>query len=274
MFFNKIILLLVLSLMTVSLISCQELQNITCFEGNKKIVTKGNGELTQQDIILADFEGIDFTGSWEVEVHQADYESITITTDENIFPKLIYTIDANKVLKVSNEGCISPTTQKAIVYMKNIKHIELTGAGVININTNIKTNDLKLVINGSGQINSNYDVFTNNLSSDISGSGEIKLSKYVEVWNNNQISIAGSGVIELKGKSNNNLIDIAGSGEYSSKDLIGDNYQIEISGSGIAIVNAIKNLNIEISGSGEVHFYGNPTVFSKNINGSGEVVKK
>lgn len=86
-----------------------------------------------------------------------------------------------------------------------------------------------------------------------------------------EVSLSGSGDIELSGTSENLNLQTSGSADYSGLALDTQNTSIEISGSGDANVVAHKTLNARISGSGSVHYKGKPDKINTKVSGSGSI---
>ncbi len=81
-----------------------------------------------------------------------------------------------------------------------------------------------------------------------------------------QTSLSGSSDVKLSGRAKRHEIESSGSSEVHALDLVTEVYTIDSSGSPMIEINASSKLDIEMSGSGEVIYKGNPTV---NINTSG-----
>jgi putative autotransporter adhesin-like protein len=106
---------------------------------------------------------------------------------------------------------------------------------------------------------------------DLSGSGTItgaglKLTTL-------EVSISGSGTMNLAGSANQQEVEVSGSGRYEAAQLPSRSVSIEISGSGKATVAAAEQLRVDISGSGTVTYSGDPTI-DQSISGSGRLVKQ
>lgn len=87
------------------------------------------------------------------------------------------------------------------------------------------------------------------------------------------VSNSGSGDVEIVGKTDSQDVDISGSGKYQAGDLQSRVANIDVKGSGTAIVNVTDELDAKVSGSGSVQYIGNPAV-SQHISGSGKVTKR
>lgn len=84
--------------------------------------------------------------------------------------------------------------------------------------------------------------------------------------------ISGSGEIDAKGKSENSTITIAGSGDFNGASLQSEIAKARISGSGDISLTVNKDLDALISGSGNIKYGGNPNV-KYSKSGSGDISK-
>ena len=100
------------------------------------------------------------------------------------------------------------------------------------------------------------------------GSGNIDM--YVAV-DNLDVLVSGSGDIYLEGLADNVDIDITGSGWARTFNLPADFSNVRITGSGSAEVTCDNDLDVNISGSGDVFYKGHPQINS-TITGSGKLV--
>jgi hypothetical protein len=123
-------------------------------------------------------------------------------------------------------------------------------------------------LSGSGDIKG-QGLFKNlgDLQVSISGSGNINLEVEANAVDS---KVSGSGNIKLGGKASSINLAISGSGDIFTKELEVNSAQVQISGSGNANVYAKDNLNVKVSGSGDVYYRGRPRLTSK-VSGSGEV---
>lgn len=104
----------------------------------------------------------------------------------------------------------------------------------------------------------------------INGSGYVQANKIVGDALN--IDISGSGHINASGKAAKVKISVSGVGNVNAQDLIANKAKIDVSGSGNVSVYTIDELNINVSGSGLIEYYGSPSKVSQNITGSGRVI--
>jgi hypothetical protein len=87
------------------------------------------------------------------------------------------------------------------------------------------------------------------------------------------VDLSGSGKITVGGTVEQQDLKISGSGEYRAKDLQTKVASAEISGSGNATVTVSDKLDAQLSGSGQLTYYGNPPQVTREVSGSGRVTK-
>ena len=205
-----------------------------------------------------------------------DKTTKTIQTEDYDIIQAIGPIDIH--LKKGKEGIIEVTTSDNLhqyleVESKN-NRLEISLKRGVNIRNghfelNVPFESLsKIKLSGSGTIDTQDPITGKILEVSLSGSGDIDLDLKTQEVN---IQVSGSGDIELSGTSENLNLQISGSADYSGLALDTQNTSIEISGSGDANVVAHKTLNARISGSGSVHYKGKPDKINTKVSGSGSI---
>jgi hypothetical protein len=126
-----------------------------------------------------------------------------------------------------------------------LEQVSLTGSGNIIVENTLPLN--KILLSGSGNIEANTT--TSKLSCLLSGSGNINLT----------------------GNADTLYYALSGSGNYRGFNLLSNEANVQLSGSGNIEVSVSKELYVNLSGSGNVYYKGNPTIQS-TVTGSGKVV--
>jgi hypothetical protein len=132
------------------------------------------------------------------------------------------------------------------------KYPNLTRVKNDNITLKIYTKTLSnLIMSGETKVIIGSGFVGNTLEANLSGSSDLRI---------------GDGRFER--------FEISSSGESKvyARDLATKSARVNISGRSFIEVKAMLDLSIVISGAGEVHYWGNPTV-SSQISGSGKAVK-
>jgi len=168
---------------------------------------------------------------------------------------LLGSIDVNIKTSESN-NCVVVADDNLIPYIKT---------EVVNNKLNISLNESysseeKLVVN----INTpNYDEVS------LSGSGNINILDFKN--NNLSLNISGSGNITGNGEVETLVVKINGSGNLMSKEIKSKSATITINGSGDGEVFASDSISTKINGSGNIKYFGNPENVDSIINGSGNI---
>jgi len=105
----------------------------------------------------------------------------------------------------------------------------------------------------------------------LSGSGSI--SGKALATDSMKIESSGSGEITTAGITDHMEVVISGSGNVHAEGFKSKDARVEIDGSGSATVAASERLDVNINGSGNVEYLGDPTV-STSKHGSGAVNRK
>jgi len=105
----------------------------------------------------------------------------------------------------------------------------------------------------------------------VAGSGSIIGKTKFNNLDDLEVSIAGSGDVDLSGSGDDLEVSVAGSGDVDMAGFVVDNCEVSIAGSGDCEVNVSGSLKVSIAGSGDVKYKGNPDKVKSSIAGSGDV---
>lgn len=126
----------------------------------------------------------------------------------------------------------------------------------------------EISLRGSGSIKGKDILISNFILMATRGSGEIEVSVKTDLLN---VQLNGSGEIEISGTAKKVEVNTKGSGEFKGKELIADQAEIYISGSGNSSVFVNNNLTGKIKGSGSIFYGGNPATNDVKVFGSGKI---
>ena len=127
-----------------------------------------------------------------------------------------------------------------------------------------------LSVSGSGDIVGEGKFKSNHLDLSISGSGDIDLD--IETGDV-EVSISGSGDIKLAGKCDLVDVRISGSGKFDAREMVAKSCEIKIAGSGTCYVHATESIESKVSGSGDIYYLGDPKQVNNSSAGSGKIKK-
>ncbi|MGJ8593646.1 MAG: head GIN domain-containing protein [Aquaticitalea sp.] len=224
----------------------------TTIQAQKKI--KGNGNMTTVTRTTSDYDGIKCAGSFDYVLVAGTEGKITIEGEENLIQYII--------TEVKGGNLIIKTENKINLQVSNNNTIKIT----------IPFKDISAVsMAGSGNLWNENKITSTDMNVSIAGSGAMKLKMEAS---STKASIAGSGDLTLTGSTNNLDASVAGSGEFHGFDLLANNTEISVAGSGVADVVCNKSLKANVAGSGDIRYIGNPKIESTKVAGSGSIESK
>lgn len=206
----------------------------------------GSGKVATESRAVKNFQQVFSNLPGDLELKQGDRESLTITAEDNILPK-IETRVVNGLLELTlkkNEDIQTNEPIEVDLQLKNLNQLDLSGAGMVKA-PKLQTNRLAISSDGTTDIEIDF-LQVKQLVLDFSGTGRIKLS----------------------GRADKQEVSLSGVGEYDASNLKTQNTEIELTGAGSARIWAENFLNVEVSGTGQVGYYGNPQL-TEDVSGVG-----
>jgi hypothetical protein len=211
------------------------------------------GQTVTENRPIGDFSAIEVSGGYTIYLTQDSTVSLRLEGDKNDLAKIVTKVVDNKLVIMRKPGIrlFSIDRDDVILHIgfKDITSLELSGANKMTGQEPLRFKDLEIVINGSGEISMDVDA--------------VKIAA----------KISGSGTLELKGRADALLAEVSGSGDIKCLGLKAKKAALEISGAGEAQLDVSDELSVDISGSGEVAYRGNPSAVSRQVSGSVEIKK-
>lgn len=217
---------------------------------------RGNGNVVTIDRSTADYDEIAVAGWFDVELVSGTEGQLTIRGEENLLEYIKTEVKDDKlVIKVKKGVNLKPSSWGkdggiyVTVPVQEVEEVSLSGSGDVISSTVLKSENFRTRISGSGDISLNVEAET--VEATLSGSGDIKLS----------------------GQTGNFEVRVSGSGDVKAYELNANNVEATISGSADVKVTANEMLYARVSGSGDIHYRGNPKKIDSKASGSGEISK-
>ena len=215
---------------------------------------RGSGVLKTETRNLADFNSIEVNFPVELTIRQGAATSVSIEAEDNLLPQLATRVSGNRLIIEDNQPDwtkrVNPTRPVKIqMTVKDLQQVDFPSAGTLAVE----------------------DLQTDRLDISISGAGTVSLDQLTA--QNLTVDLSGAGNITASGSTDNLNLDISGFGGFQGGDLSSQSASITISGAGSATIWVISSLNVEISGTGSVNYYGSPNIQQQQISGLGSVNK-
>lgn len=209
----------------------------------------GNGNVSDEKRPLSNINTVKTSGSIDVVINSGNDYSLTVENDENLIPFVVTEVNGGELnIHYKNGYSVMNDHAKVIVTVPTLDRIITSGSGDVTTNGTIKSN--------------------NEIEMNTSGSGDIKATVNAPSI---KVTGSGSGDIELSGMTKNFDCGISGSGDIKCSDLKSENAVIHVAGSSNVHVFASVSLKVNVTGSGDVYYSGNPASPEIHIAGSGTV---
>ena len=209
----------------------------------------GSGHIQTEKRTVDRFDGVQASGSMDIEVTNGDNVSVEVEADDNALQYIVTEVEGG-LLDVYFKPNMSFSNVHAKIYV--------TAPGL-----------KRLFVKGSGNITSKNGIQNNSsITTRISGSGDITATVNAP---DVKAEISGSGNLSLQGRCKNFEGSISGSGDLKCSDLLSENVEVSIFGSGNAHVYASVRLKASTTGSGDIYYRGNPSSPEISKTGSGNV---
>lgn len=101
------------------------------------------------------------------------------------------------------------------------------------------------------------------------GAGDIVLKGLDE--DSLKLELSGSGDVKAEGKVGHLSVDLTGGSDVDAEKLVSEQAEVRLTGSGDVNLTVRHTLKVQILGSGDITYYGNPVKIEKRIIGSGEI---
>jgi hypothetical protein len=226
---------------------------------------EGNYDVMTETRQVPDFHRVFNEGEFDVYIVQDGLNEVVVEAESNLIPMIRTRVEGSSLVIDTKDNLQNHFPMKVTVHTAELTEVGLSGSGLFHAE-NLVVEDFEISLSGSGDM---YISGTADLvDCDISGSGDIDLGVTCDKV---EATISGSGDMELWGTADNGDFKISGSGEIRAYELILQDCDATISGSGNMYVNVEDHLDVKISGSGNVYYMGNP-VINTNITGSGSVI--
>lgn len=264
-----------------SLVTPLHAENI---EGNENLITKDIqiddytaiqiGNIHQsggsfKSLFAFIMSGGNSSNSPKVYYKQGKETTLTVTTDENIFPVLTFYVKGNELQIQTKEGVqISPSKLVIETSSKDLNKLSIGGGTDFYLQSALDIASLDAYVSGGGNMEIKEPAHIKSASFSISGGGDLDVTQLTseEVY----VKVSGGGDANVAGKTQKAEMKVSGGGDLNAQDLQADHVICNVSGGGDATVYAISQLDAHASGGGDIRYKGNPKT-DTSCSGGGDI---
>jgi hypothetical protein len=213
---------------------------------------KGNGNVKEKNIEVADFKGIDVGGGFDVYITKGDKPHVRILADENLLPHIeVLNANGNVQLK-THKNFWKYKSLKAFITYTELNELDASGGTDIIFENTVVAEDFLLKMSGGSDARVSVEAKT--IRVELSGGADLDLK-----YRGEEIRFSGSGGsdgdLTVKGAT---FTDFNLSGGADA-DVIGDAEFCEVNCSGGSDFNGlgfkVRQAIVDASGAGDARLY-------------------
>lgn len=241
-------------------------------------IHEGNGVSASEDREVGEFSAVRATNEVDVRVVRGEAPSARVTCDENLLDLIVVELDGDTLIVRTGEGghgapvSLSPQTACVVeLAATQLGEVRASGSGDVSVEGEDTLGLQRVVSSGSGSVTVEPTLTPEVLEVVVSGSGDVRLQavQAVEL----AVELSGSGDAVVEGGAVEELdLRVSGSGDAELAGAEALAVHVQLSGSGDGVVTATSSVDGTLSGSGDLHVFGDPAERSVQTTGSGEVV--
>jgi len=217
--------------------------------------------------VTGTFDRIASRGDFDVQVREGAPASVEILAEPGWAERIEVEVSGGELRLSRKKAFDSARGVLVKVVVPGFRGLSVGGSGKGSAESGPAPRAVNLAVSGSGDLAWKGTAAALDLA--VSGSGELKAACEAGPVN---AAISGSGEMKLSGKGESLKAAVSGSGELDAKEFAVRDANVSIAGSGDVHVRlAGGTLNAQIAGSGDVTWSGEGKVGSVATAGSGKV---
>lgn len=246
---------------------------------------EGNGHIVTREVEVGAFDEISNLLPARVNYTVSSEYSCRFSVDENLLEFLDIRVDDHKLkmgmvkmedktavtvegvtIRIDGNICLRPTSFIIEISAPRLEEIGLTGSGDFHFVSPVDFNELKISVAGSADVVFEEAAHIEDFEMQVAGSGGLDCSNLTA--GKVKLGVAGSGDMSIKaGNIKRMKASVAGSGSIESHAEL-ETLDASVAGSGCITAKVNNSLNYSVAGSGEVKYYGSPSVSGSTWGGS------
>ncbi|MFC1865830.1 head GIN domain-containing protein [Chloroflexota bacterium] len=232
----------------------------------------GSGNLDTREFDYSDFNRLEVSSAFEVEIVQSASFAVSITTDDNIFEYIDIAKSGNTLnIRLKSGYNFRYFTIEAVILMPDITHLKLSGATHGTVQDFSFSHDLAVELSGASSL-----IMTNIAAGriDFEISGASRVSGNITADAAADFDVSGASTVELSGSAKDLKADASGASHLELDDFPVSNADIELSGVSNGTVNTDGTLDADLSGASKLYYIGEPTMGNIDTSGASGISKK
>lgn len=235
--------------------------------GPGSLVT-GSGNLATREMDISDFDRINISHTFQVEITRSDIFRVSVTADDNLDEYLEVEKSGSTLnLGLKDNHSYTNATLQAVVSLPDIYRLELSGASRADISGFTFSHTANFQLSGASNLElANFEA--GDASFNISGAS--RLSGALEIPEADMV-ISGASTVELSGSAEEIEINASGASRVNLIDFPAVDADVNLSGASSARMAVSGTLDAELSGASRLTYAGSPSLGDIDVSGGSTV---
>ena len=205
-----------------------------------------------QSFSNTDFNSLDISSAFSVNITQSNSYSISISANQRIMDQIEVKQNGNTLtIDVKPGAILGSFDAKAQITMPKLESVTFSGA----------TRGTVVGFKGDDPFNAK-----------VTGASSLQLTDFQSA--DITVDLSGASTSTAKGSANNLSATVSGASNLNLLDLSIHNANVNVSGASHAIINLDGRLDADVSGASSLQYIGKPTLGTINTSGASTVTKK
>jgi hypothetical protein len=226
---------------------------------------EGSGELATEAYDFADYTEVDVSSAFDVEIERGDTYAVTVTVDDNIIDDLDVRLDG-KTVRIAMKGSNSyrNVTQEAAITMPALSRLRVSGASSADLGGFASTEPLEMDLSGASSVKCR-DMLADDTTFDLAGASSVTCTS--TETGDLRLDLAGASEVELAGSGGSADIKAEGASSVRLGNFPVGDADVILSGASNGTVNVTGTLDVNLAGSSDLTYLGEPRLGVTNMAG-------
>ena len=213
---------------------------------------KASKNITTETREVRDFDRIDVSGAFSVDVTYGPEEKVEVEAPENLQKHISVKVKSHTLVIKQDENTSfrSPGKLEIHITTSKLNEFYLSGASSVSLKNTLEDNSLKLESSGAANFN-----------------GTILVSDA-------DIELSGAAHARIEGSSQEARIELSGASSLTDYDFEMLDADVDLSGASSAKITCMKSLVGDVSGTSNLYYKGNVTHPKISESGVAKIVKR
>lgn len=230
---------------------------------------KGNGNVTEENRKVKDFEKIEVSRGMNVYISQGDQTKVVVKADENLMEYIETRFEGERLIVTAKANIRQAKSKKVFVTTPKISEIKSSSGS--NVYTENKIISKSLELDASSGSNMTLEIKAENIDASASSGSNLKLQTDVE---NIETSASAGSNIRVKGSTNAFSGKVSSGANIKAEELTSQNCEAQAGSGGNIWITVNKELSAKVSSGGNVFYYGDAETKNIEKSSGGNVIKK